>query len=115
MRDVISCPIFMRLGARLRGPKGTVGTNQSTVVGTLRRIIISNVTSYNTAGRYGSHITGIPGFNVEDIKLSNIYVETAGGGTADQAKIQVHGKRGRLPRAQHAPAPCPPTASTSAT
>jgi polygalacturonase len=97
MRDVISCPIFMRLGARLRGPKGAVGTNQSTVVGTLRRIIISNVTSYNTTGRYGSHITGIPGFNVEDIKLSNIYVETAGGGTPDQAKIDVPEKEDAYP------------------
>jgi polygalacturonase len=97
MRDIISCPIFMRLGARLRGPKGAVGTDQSTVVGTLRRIIISNVTSYNTAGRYGSHITGIPNFNVEDIKLSNFYVETAGGGTAEQAKIEVPEKEDAYP------------------
>src|SRR5580692_9228414 len=26
MRDIISCPIFIRLGARLRGPKGAQGT-----------------------------------------------------------------------------------------
>ncbi len=97
MRDIISCPIFMRLGARLRGPKGAVGTNQSTVVGTLRRIIISNITSYNTAGRYGSHITGIPGYAVEDIKISDIYVETMGGGTAEQAKIQVPEKEDAYP------------------
>src|SRR5207253_10645212 len=38
MRDIISCPIFLRLGARLRGPKGT--GNQSTVVGTLKRVLI---------------------------------------------------------------------------
>src|SRR5207302_7345331 len=41
MRDIISCPIFLRLGARLRGPKGTA--NQSTVVGTLKRVLISNL------------------------------------------------------------------------
>jgi polygalacturonase len=89
MRDVISCPIFLRLGARLRGPKGAVGTDQSTVVGTLRRVIISGITSYNTAGKFGSNITGIPGFPVEDVKISDIYVETVGGGTAEQAAIQV--------------------------
>jgi polygalacturonase len=97
MRDVISCPIFLRLGARLRGPKGAVGSDQSTVVGTLRRVLISNVTSYNTAGKYGSNITGIPGFPVEDIKISDIYVETVGGGTAADAKIQVPEKENAYP------------------
>jgi len=95
MRDIISCPIFLRLGSRLRGPKGT--GDQSTVVGTLRRVLISNITSYNTAGKFGSNITGIPGFAVEDIKLSDIYVETEGGGTADQAKIDVPEKEDSYP------------------
>ena len=97
MRDIISCPLFFRLGSRLRGPKGTVGTNQSTVVGTLRRILVSNINSYNTAGRFGSNITGIPGYAVEDIKLSDIYVETTGGGTAEQAKIEVPEKEDAYP------------------
>jgi polygalacturonase len=95
MRDVISCPIFMRLGSRLRGPKGT--GDQSTVVGTLRRVLISNITSYNTAGKFGSNITGIPNFPVEDVKLSDIYVETAGGGTAEQANIVVPEKEDAYP------------------
>lgn len=95
MRDIISCPIFLRLGSRLRGPKGT--GDQSTVVGTLRRVLISNITSYNTAGKYGSNITGIPGFPVEDVKFSDIYVEHAGGGTAGQAKIQVPEKEDSYP------------------
>jgi polygalacturonase len=97
MRDIISCPIFLRLGARLRGPKGAVGTDQSTVAGTLRRILISGITSYNTAGKYGSNITGIPGHPVEDLKISDIYVETVGGGTADQAAIQVPEKEDAYP------------------
>ena len=95
MRDVISCPIFMRLGSRLRGPKGT--GDQSTVVGTLRRVLISNVTSYNTAAKFGSNITGIPGYPVEDVKFSDIYVEHKGGGTADQATIQVPEKEDAYP------------------
>jgi polygalacturonase len=97
MRDVISCPIFLRLGARLRGPKGAEGTNQSTVVGTLRRILISNIISYNTAGKYGSNITGIPGHPVEDLKISDVYVEHTGGGTVEQSKIQVPEKEDAYP------------------
>jgi polygalacturonase len=95
MRDIISCPIFLRLGSRLRGPKGT--GDQSTVVGTLRRVLISNITSYNTAGKFGSNITGIPGFPVEDVKFSDIYVEHVGGGTAEQAKIEVPEKADSYP------------------
>jgi polygalacturonase len=95
MRDVISCPIFLRLGSRLRGPKGS--GDQSTVVGTLRRVLISNITSYNTAGKFGSNITGIPGYPVEDLKISDVYVETVGGGTADQAKIEVPEKEDGYP------------------
>jgi polygalacturonase len=87
MRDIIGCPIFIRLGARLRGPKGS--GDQSTVVGTLKRILIQNVNCYNTAVRYSSHITGIPGYSVEDVKLSDIYVEHSGGGTEADAKIAV--------------------------
>jgi len=95
MRDIISCPIFLRLGSRLRGPKGT--GDQSTVVGTLRRILISNLTSFNTAAKFGSNITGIPGYPVEDLKISDVYVEHVGGGTAEQAKIQVPEKEDGYP------------------
>jgi polygalacturonase len=80
MRDLYSGPIFMRLGTRLRGPK------ESTKVGTMRRVLISNLACFN-APLPGSILTGIPGGSIEDVKLSNIYVETAGGGTADMAKI----------------------------
>jgi polygalacturonase len=95
MRDIISCPIFLRLGSRLRGPKGT--GDQSTVVGTLSRVLISNVTSYNTAAKFGSNITAIPGYAIEDLKLSDIYVEHVGGGTADLATIQVQEKEDSYP------------------
>jgi polygalacturonase len=95
MRDIISCPIFLRLGSRLRAANGAGDKNIP--VGTLRRVLISNITSYNTAGRFGSNITGIPGHAVEDLKISDIYVETAGGGTADQAKIEVPEKEDAYP------------------
>jgi polygalacturonase len=97
MRDIISCPIYLRLGARLRGPKGAAGTDQSTVVGTLRRVLLSNIVCHNTASRFGSNITGIPGYPVEDLKISDVYVGCVGGGTADQVKIDVPEKENGYP------------------
>jgi polygalacturonase len=82
MRDLAAPPFFIRLGARLRGPK------ESTKVGTLKRILVSNLACFNAPQRQGSIITGIPGHAIEDVKFSNIYIETAGGGTADDAKAQ---------------------------
>jgi len=79
MRDLYSGPLFMRLGRRLRGPKET------TKVGTMKRVLISNLVCHN-APLPGSILTGIPGASIEDVKLSDIYIETAGGGTAEMAK-----------------------------
>jgi polygalacturonase len=103
MRDIITAPIFLRLGARLRGPEGTK-------VGTLRRVLINNLVSYNTAekitgilvGRPEEHIltpwttpyqissviSGVPGYQIEDIKLSNIYVQNQGGAPAEAANVK---------------------------
>ncbi|MEP6467247.1 MAG: right-handed parallel beta-helix repeat-containing protein, partial [Parafilimonas sp.] len=73
MRDVVSDPIFIRLGARMRGPANTP-------VGEIRRIIISNIVSYNSASNYACTISGIPGHDVDDITLSNIKMYFKGGG-----------------------------------
>jgi polygalacturonase len=80
MRDLGSGPLFLRLGSRLRGPRDT------TKVGTMKRILISNLECYNAPSRQASILAGIPGYSIEDLKLSNIYIETLGGGTADDAK-----------------------------
>jgi polygalacturonase len=82
MRDLVSGPIFMRLGARLRGP------SESTKVGTLRRILISNLECYNAPMKVSSVLSGIPGYMIEDVKLSNIYVESVGGATAEEAALR---------------------------
>jgi polygalacturonase len=82
MRDLVSGPIFMRLGARLRGPGGT------TKVGTLKRILISNLDCYNAPQKVSSILSGIPGYAIEDVKLSNVYIETVGGATAEAAQVQ---------------------------
>jgi polygalacturonase len=82
MRDIVSAPIFMRLGARLRGPQDT------TKVGTLRRVLVNNLVCYNTASHISSIISGIPGFEIEDVKISDMYVQTQGGGDATVARVQ---------------------------
>ena len=83
MRDLGCGPLFMRLGARLRGPK------ESTKVGTMKRILISNLECYNAPRRQASILSGIPNYPIEDVKLSNIYIETLGGGVDDDAKVVV--------------------------
>jgi len=81
MRDIITAPIFLRLGRRMRGPEGVP-------VGVLRRVAISNVVCSNSASRISSIISGIPGHPIEDVKLSNIYVQHRGGGTKETAALQ---------------------------
>ncbi len=81
MREVSSAPIFIRLGSRMRAPEGTP-------VGSLRRVNISNVMVYDADPRYGSIISGIPGHDVEDVKLSNIRILYRGGLTLDQVAKQ---------------------------
>jgi polygalacturonase len=81
MRDVVSAPLFWRLGSRLRGPK------ESTKVGTLQRIVVDNLVSYNTVPHISSILSGISGSPIRDVKISNVYIQHQGGGTADDAKI----------------------------
>jgi len=91
MRDITNAPIFIRLGNRARGPKET------TTVGKLRRVIISNVVVYNADPKYGSIISGIPGHSIEDLRLSNIRIYSQGGGTKDQAALQPPEKEDTYP------------------
>jgi polygalacturonase len=80
MRDIVNMPIFLRLGSRMRGPAGTP-------VGTIKRVIISNIVCSNSASRAASVISGIPGHAIEDLKLSNILIEHRGGGTEKDAAL----------------------------
>lgn len=73
MRHVANSPIFLRLGARLRGPK------ESTKPGTLQRVNIDNVVVYDSDVRLASIISGIPGHDIKDVKISNVQVFTRGG------------------------------------
>lgn len=78
MRDINNSPIFIRLGARMRGPKDFPYS-------TLRRVMISNIIAYDVTGDQGAIISGIPGHDIEDLTLSNIHIYYKGGGTKEQA------------------------------
>ncbi len=82
MRHIFNAPIFIRLGARLRGPNNPP-------MGVARRISIDNVIATDVVGRQGILISGIPGYRIEDVALSHILIEFPGGGTKEQAERAV--------------------------
>ncbi|MGA2184098.1 MAG: glycoside hydrolase family 28 protein [Bryobacteraceae bacterium] len=90
MRDIKSAPIFLRLGSRMRGPAGTP-------VGTLKRVIISNLVCSNSVSQFGSIISGIPGHAIEDLTISHVQVWHQGGGTKEQAGIEPPEKEAAYP------------------
>jgi polygalacturonase len=78
MRRVAGSPVFIRLGSRARGP-------DNPPVGTIRRVSIDNLVASGADWRYGSIVSGIPGHPIEDLRLSNMFIEQEGGGGSDLA------------------------------
>jgi polygalacturonase len=89
MRGITNCPLFLRLGRRMRGPAGAP-------VGTLKRVIISDITSYS-ASPLPSIIAGVADHPVEDIKISDLYLHQVGGGSAELAKRQPPAEEEKYP------------------
>lgn len=88
MRHAANSPIFIRLGSRLRGPN-------SPPIGTIKRISIDNLIVYNAGTQNATTISGVPGHPVEDIRLSNIYINHKGGGKAsDNNLVPVENEKG---------------------
>ena len=77
MMDVVDYPIYITLGARNRGPGATNGI--------VRNIQISNVVATGIDRRSGIQITGLPGHDIEGVRLDNIRLVFNGGGTAEDA------------------------------
>jgi len=75
MRKVANDPIFIYLGARLRGP-------DAPPVGSIQRVNISNIVVSGAQSGFTSTISGLPGHPVEDIHLSNLRLHVDGGGAA---------------------------------
>jgi polygalacturonase len=80
MRGITNCPIFLRLGRRMRGPAGAP-------VGSLKRILISGITSHG-ASPLPSIIAGIDGHPVEDIQIRDMQLHQIGGGSPELAQRQ---------------------------
>jgi len=79
MMDVADYPIFIRLGRRNRGPAGTKD-------GILRNVSISNVIATGIDMKCGVEILGLPGDDIEGVRLQNIRLQFSGGGTEGDAK-----------------------------
>ncbi len=90
MRNIIGAPVFVRLGSRMRGPEGTP-------VGTIRRVNISDIVCSETSSQACSLVAGIPGHAIEDIRMSNFIVLHPGGGTRQDAAIQLPEKEQEYP------------------
>src|SRR5438067_3167341 len=90
MRDITSAPIFLRLGSRMRGPEGVPA-------GVMRRVIISNIVCSNSVPSFGSVISGIPGHPIENVKISNVYIQHQGGGAHETAALRPVEKENAYP------------------
>ena len=67
MRDIVDAQLFLRLNRRNRGPAEAMRP------GTLRRIFIDNLVSYNSAASSACIFSGVPSNLIEDVKISNCY------------------------------------------
>lgn len=72
MTRIFDCPIFLRLGNRMRSPEGTP-------VGGIRNISFENIIAEEAFGRWPMMIAGIPGHQIEDIHFKNIDINYEGG------------------------------------
>jgi polygalacturonase len=67
LRDTTDAPLFLRLNKRNRGPAETMRP------GTLRRVMISNVVSSDSAASTANMFAGIAENLIEDVKVSNSF------------------------------------------
>jgi polygalacturonase len=92
MRDVYGAPIFVRLGARMRGPEGVSP-------GRIRWLILSNISCVNASHSepISSILAGIPGHEIEDVKIHDIIAIHSGGGTKEDARRELPEKEKAYP------------------
>lgn len=88
-------PLFIRLGNRARKH---IDDAAPPPIGILRNINISNIIA-TSADTIGCALTGIPGARIENISLSNIFMETNGGGSAADMLKKVEEKEKDYPEA----------------
>lgn len=78
----VQVPFYLRLGNR--GRKHTPEAVQPGI-STFRNVFLSNIIATKLASNIGASITGIPDNYIENVTLSNIFVEYPGGGNREDA------------------------------
>jgi polygalacturonase len=86
----VRTPVFIRRGNRRPRPDGTPGT--------LRGVMIENV--HATGSILTSSITGLPGFDVEDVTLRGIRIDSDEGGKLEWVDLTVPEKADSYPEAR---------------
>jgi polygalacturonase len=92
--DGVIVPISIRLGARLKTFRE--GDQPRPAPGKLDDVTIKNVSAKNIE-MIGILINGISGHPVENLTLENIQIELPGGGTLEQAQVQLPEKEAAYP------------------
>ena len=82
MRDIVNAPIFLRIGARLRGPAGTP-------LARMERVSITHVVAEGVKAEQGILIAGLRGSRITGVSLGDIHIRFLGGGTLAQSKREV--------------------------
>ena len=80
MRECLNSPIFIRLGNRARGP-------DNPAPGIVRNVNISDLTVVGASTKSASIIAGIPGHDIDHVRISNVRIIVNGGGTKDMISI----------------------------
>jgi len=77
----VTSPLFMRLGNRARPFQKDM---PKPAAGTLRNVKLSAIVATGVS-KTGCAIAGLPGHEIEDVSLTDIYLSFQGGGTSDEA------------------------------
>jgi polygalacturonase len=84
----VSAPIFIYLGARGRKfPWGSGGSGEPFVPGSIRDVMLSNISA--VGADITSSVTGMPGCDIENVSMSGVHIEYAGGQPVAQAEREV--------------------------
>ncbi|GAB0119158.1 rhamnogalacturonidase [Acidisoma sp. 7E03] len=81
LRQVRHAPLFIRLGARLRGPAGIRP-------GRVRGITLRGITADQPWSAMPMLIAGLPGYPIEDVTLSDLHLRSRGGAPARVSAIR---------------------------
>jgi polygalacturonase len=91
--DKVTVPVFIRLGARLKTFRAG---EPKQPVGSILNVVIQDLKAQAT-WPVGIFISGIPGHAVENVTLTNIDIHLSGGGTAEDAAVQLEEKEAAYP------------------